>query len=39
METIKEREVQMRQFSDTIPIFRDEKARMAPVWPEIDVGA
>jgi glutathione S-transferase len=35
METIKEREVQMRQFPQTIPIFRGEKARMEPVFPPL----
>jgi len=38
-ETIKEREVQIRQFSNTIPIFRGEKDRMAPVFPAVAVGA
>ncbi|RYP19572.1 hypothetical protein DL765_003299 [Monosporascus sp. GIB2] len=33
LETIKEREVQIRQYSQTIPIFRGEKARMEPVLP------
>jgi glutathione S-transferase len=32
-ETIKEREEQMREFSNTIPAFRGEKARMEPVFP------
>ncbi len=41
IETIKEREVQIRQFSNTIPIFRGEKARMEPVMPSVEesVGA
>ncbi|KEY74604.1 hypothetical protein S7711_05035 [Stachybotrys chartarum IBT 7711] len=33
LETIREREVQMREFASSIPIFRGEKARMEPVFP------
>lgn len=33
VETIQERESDMRQFSHTIPIFRNERARMEPVLP------
>lgn len=31
--TIKEREIQIKEHSQTIPIFRDEKVRMEPVFP------
>jgi glutathione S-transferase len=33
LDTIREREGQIREFSQTIPIFRGEKARMAPIFP------
>ena len=39
METIKEREEQMRLFSDTIPAFRGEKSRMEPFYPTTNVTA
>ena len=37
IETIQEREVQMRQFAHTIPIFRGEQKRMEPVFPVVEV--
>lgn len=33
LETIREREVQMREFTSTNPIFPGEKSRMEPVFP------
>jgi glutathione S-transferase len=33
LDTIREREGQIREFSQTIPIFRGEKSRMEPVFP------
>jgi glutathione S-transferase len=35
-ETINERAIQMSHFSQTIPIFRGEKARMEPVFPLVE---
>jgi len=37
IETIKEREVEIKKFANTIPIFRGEKAKMEPVFPCVGV--
>ncbi|KZT36008.1 glutathione S-transferase [Sistotremastrum suecicum HHB10207 ss-3] len=34
-ETVQEREVEVRKFSNTIPIFRGERGRMDPVYPQV----
>ena len=36
IETIKEREIDIRKYSHTIPIFRGERERMNPVLPVVE---